>query len=86
MSDQDVLKLVTAAAAQQVLYQLEVGEDSDERRAMADAIADEVVDGRAGDMAAAVRVAIAAAFSLADNAGYGARRQASLSGRYDGAY
>ena len=37
-------------------------------------------------MSADLDVVRAAAFSMADNAGHGAGRQASLSGRYDGAY
>ena len=77
---------VVAGAAQQVLYQLEAGEDANRRRDMADAIAEEALISHGGDVGRAVRVAIAAAFSMADNAGYDARRQASLSGRYDGAY
>lgn len=82
IADRDIVR----AAAQQTLYQLNAGEDADARAAMAAAIADQVLADARDDMKRAVRTAIAAAFSMADNAGYGARRQASLSGRYDGAY
>ncbi|MDE2812032.1 MAG: hypothetical protein OXM01_03355 [Gemmatimonadota bacterium] len=82
IADRDIVR----AAAQQTLYQLGVGEDADARVAMAAAIADQVLADAGDDMKRAVRTAIAAAFSMSDNAGYGARRQASLSGRYDGAY
>ena len=81
-ADRDVVQ----SAAEQTLYQLGVGEDADAGAAMAAAIADEVLADAGDDMKRAIRTAIAAAFSMADNAGYGARRQASLSGRYDGAF
>ena len=77
---------VIRGAVLQVFWQLRYGEDADGRGRIADAIADNILERRDVGLEGAVRLAIAAAFSSANDGEHGAKRQASMAGRYDGAF
>ena len=76
---------VVRAAVMQTLWQLRYGKDDGERGTVADEIVKEALAAK-DNVPDAVGVAIAAAFSLSDDAGHGDRRQAGMSGRYDGGF